>query len=166
MKPIVTQTRLKELMDYCPDTGIFTWKIANGRRIHVGDFAGSVVKKGYVVIGIDGRVYRAHRLAWLYVYGKWPEKYIDHINGSMTDNRITNLRDVDNSTNMENLQCATLRNKSSRILGVSKQSPKKRWRAQITIKGKNVHLGYFDTAEEASNAYVTAKRQFHVGCTI
>lgn len=166
MKPNLTQDRLQQLLDYNPETGVFVWKVANGRRIHVGDVAGSPNPKGYLVIGVDCRIYRAHRLAWFYVYGKWPEHYIDHINGQVNDNRIVNLRDVSHTVNGENQKDAPAHNKSCGVLGVSREKNHRRWRAVIQTGKKQVHIGYFDTVEEAHNAYVLAKRNLHIGCTI
>ena len=166
MKTLLTQERLKQLLDYCPETGLFTWKVANGQRIHVGDIAGHNSSRGYVVVGVDGRVYRAHRLAWFYVNGIWPGNSIDHINGNRADNRISNLRDVDSKTNTENQSRANSQNKSSGVLGVSREQGRRRWRAHITTNKKMIHLGYFDTIEEASDAYIAAKRKIHQGCTI
>jgi hypothetical protein len=166
MKAHVTQSRLKELLDYSPETGLFTWKVANSKRIHVGDVAGSPSAKGYILIGVDGCVYRAHRLAWLYVYGKFPELYIDHINHIKTDNRIENLRDVSIGVNNENKNSSSIYKKSCNVLGVSREKDHRRWRAVITINRKQVHIGYFDTVEEAEAAYVAEKRKLHVGCTI
>lgn len=162
----VTQNRLKELLDYSPETGLFKWKIAHSRRVHVGDVAGSLSPKGYVLIGVDGCVYRAHRLAWLYVYGEFPKLYIDHINRIKTDNRIENLRDVSISVNNENKNSSSIYKKSCNVLGVSREKNHKRWRAVITINKKQFHIGYFDTIEEAEAAYVAEKRKLHVGCTI
>ena len=166
MKPHVTQNRLKELLDYSLETGLFKWKIAHSRRVHAGDVAGSLSPKGYILIGVDGCVYRAHRLAWLYVYGKFPEHYIDHINRIKADNRIENLRDVSITVNNENQKYAPSHNKSCGVLGVSREKNHRRWRAVITTGGKQVHIGYFDTIEEAEAAYVAEKRKLHVGCTI
>ena len=166
MKTLLTQERLKQLLDYCQETGLFTWKVANGPRVHVGDVAGHGSARGYVLIGVDGRVYRAHRLAWFYVNGIWPEKSIDHINGNRADNKISNLRDVDNKTNMENQSRASSQNKSSGVIGVSREQSRKRWRAHITTNKKMIHLGYFDTIKEASDAYIIAKKKIHQGCVI
>jgi hypothetical protein len=166
MKPNLTQSRLQQLLDYCADTGLFKWKIANSRRVRVGDVAGSPSTKGYVLIGVDGSIYRGHRLAWLYVYGEWPKHYIDHINGIVTDNRIQNLRDVSIMINSENQKYAPSHNRSCGVLGVSREKNHKRWRAVIGSKGKQIHIGYFDTIEEAHEAYISAKRELHIGCTI
>jgi hypothetical protein len=166
MNSNLTQSRLQQLLDYDPDTGLFKWKIANSKRVRVGDVAGSPSIKGYVLIGVDGSVYRGHRLAWLYVYGEWPKHYIDHINGVVTDNRIENLRDVSTMVNMENQKAAPSHNKSCGVLGVSREKNHRKWRAVITTEGRQRHIGYFDTIEEAHEAYLAAKRQLHVGCTI
>jgi hypothetical protein len=77
---VLTQERIKELLDYDPDTGIFKWKISKARSIKVNNIAGGAEQGKYHRIRIDGKNYVAHRLAWLYVYGKWPDEYIDHIN--------------------------------------------------------------------------------------
>jgi hypothetical protein len=91
----LTREQLKEALDYNPDTGLFTWKKLPkaAHRKKVGEIAGSHDEKGYIRIGINGTVYKSHRLAWLYVYGQWPSKIIDHVNGVNDDNRISNLRD-------------------------------------------------------------------------
>jgi hypothetical protein len=104
-------------------------------------------------------MYLAHRLAWFYVHGNWPTKLIDHINGNKTDNRIANLRDVEGSLN--NLNCHTPRrhNAESPYIGVVKPKRYKRWLAKITLHGKRVRLGCFDTAEEAQAAYLEAKKR-------
>ena len=166
MKQHLTQARLQQLLEYFVETGLFKWKVANSQRVHIGDIAGSPSIKGYVLIGIDGKVYRGHRLAWLYVYGEWPVHYIDHINGVVTDNRIENLRDVSNTINIENQKNAPISNQSCGVLGVSREKNHRRWRAVITSQGRQRHIGYFDTIEQAQEAYLTEKRKLHVGCTI
>jgi HNH endonuclease/AP2 domain len=103
-------------------------------------------------------------VAWLIVYGAWPSKNIDHINGVKTDNRIANLRDVSQSINGEN-RAAPRKSTRSGFLGVTKDKDGK-FRAQISVGGKNTHLGVFAVAEEAFAAYLSAKRRLHVGCTI
>jgi hypothetical protein len=93
-------TYLKHILAYNELTGIFTWKVSKSSKTVVGSIAGTLHPNGYIYIGIDGYGYRAHRLAWFYVYGKWPADQIDHINFIKTDNSINNLRDVDLITNI------------------------------------------------------------------
>jgi hypothetical protein len=166
MKKHLTQERLKEVLDYNPETGVFVWKVQNGKRIKAGDIAGNVNKRGYTAIGVDCNLFRAHRLAWFYVYGKWPNDLIDHINGQRSDNRICNLRDVSNQVNLQNQKRATSGKTSTEYLGVYKTTNIKPWRAQIDVDKKTRHLGYYKTPEEANETYLKAKRMLHVGCTI
>lgn len=165
MEKHLTQERLKEVLDYNPETGVFTWKVYGG-CVKVGDVAGYINPRRYTVIGIDENIYRAHRLVWLYVYGKWPDDQIDHINGKRSDNRICNLRDVTNQVNAQNLKRATRVKTLTDYLGVYKTTNIKPWRAQIDIDKKTMHIGYYKTPEEANEAYLKAKRMLHVGCTI
>lgn len=160
---MLTQARLQELLSYDPETGVFAWKKRTG-RCSAGAIAGCQDERGYVVLSIDGKRYYAHRLAWLYSTGQFPSKNIDHINGEKFDNRIKNLRDVNTQTNLQNLKKAMVTNKSTGILGVRKLRGK--FLAQITIEGKETHLGTFNSAEDAHAVYLQAKRRFHNGCTI
>ena len=163
MKEAVTCDRLKELLRYDPETGVFVWlKNPRHRAIREGNVAGSLCK-GRLQIGIDQRFYRASRLAWLYVHGEWPKHEIDHINGDKSDNRIANLRDVSRLVNQQNIRKA-LRHNATGILGASRIN--RRFRAKLTTDGVSQHLGYFDTPEEAHTAYVEAKRRLHQGCTL
>jgi hypothetical protein len=85
----LTAERLRELLNYDPDTGVFTWRVRPVHSHRVGDIAGSVrTTRGYRLIGVAGRVYKAHRLAWLYMMGEWPKDQIDHINRDPSDNRF------------------------------------------------------------------------------
>ena len=142
MKNFITQQRLKELVSYCPTTGAFTGK--TGKR--AGKVAGSINKvKGYVYLRADGHRYMAHRLAWLYMYGEFPDGDIDHINRVKHDNSITNLRVVTKSENQRNRPMN--KNNTSGATGVYKNSNK--WVAQITLKGVLVVLGSYTTKVEA-----------------
>ena len=161
-KPILTIERLRGLLNYAPETGVFTW-IVHASQMHIGDIAGSVNGSGYLQIDIDGQKYKAHRLAWLYATGAWPTAQIDHVNGQRDDNRISNLRDVSRSVNIQNLRKARSDNKSG-LLGVSANG--NRWQAQINVGGKKRQIGTFATPELAHAAYLDAKRELHVGCTI
>ncbi|MDX3877644.1 HNH endonuclease [Achromobacter denitrificans] len=160
----LTQERLKAVVSYDADTGVFRWKVSTSNRVKVGAQAGFMAL-GYVLIGIDGKKYAAHRLAFLYMTGTLPTEEVDHRNGVRDDNRFSNLRLVSHEQNMQNEVRARHQNKSG-FLGVSWVPGAKAYRADISMKGKTVRLGTFPTAEEAHAAYVAAKRQHHAGSTL
>ncbi|MDD5375277.1 HNH endonuclease signature motif containing protein [Acidithiobacillus sp.] len=161
-KTDLTAARLREILNYDPQTGVFTWKARLATHVHAGDIAGSF-NRGYLEIGIGGKAYAGHRLAWLYEFGCWPTKNIDHIDGNPGNNRICNLRDVSQSGNMQNLRRAQS-NSTHGILGISKNGTN--WAAQITAGGVKHYLGTYATQELAREAYLLAKRQIHSTCTI
>lgn len=166
MKPALTAERLREVLDYDPESGVFTWKVRTSNRVNVGDVAGAMLKTGYLSISIDGKLHRAHRLAWLHVHGAWPAADIDHVNGVRTDNRFANLRSATPSLNQQNLRSARGATASG-LLGVYRTDKKHRpWRSSINVDGKDRHLGNFTSPEEAHAAYLAAKRRLHEGCTI
>jgi hypothetical protein len=147
--------RLVEVLNYEPETGKFFWKVSvKGRKI--GEQAGRVMQKGYRQLCVDYKQYLEHRLAWFYVYKQWPKYQIDHINEIKTDNRICNLRDVGQTTNLLN-QSNPQKNNNSGFRGVCFFKGNGKYRAQLMISGKQHHLGYFDTAENAYQAYLSAK---------
>jgi len=156
---MLTQERLKELLDYDPETGVFVWKVNKGPRAAVGTIAGTVDSYGYIRIQLDKKAYRAHRLVWFYVYGQWSEKELDHINRIKTDNRLENLRDVSQSENQWNRD--KYKNNTSGFAGVCWHKHSKKWAAQISAFGRGKCLGYFDTLEAANAAYVAAKENLH-----
>lgn len=154
---MITQARLKELLTYDPDTGIFY-----RRQAVPGHKVGEVVGfnwNGYKGIKLDGKGYQAHRLAWLYVYGEHPKHEIDHINRDKMDNRINNLRDIPKYRNREN-QNAPYKNNKLGMQGVSKYRNK--YKAQIQVQGKVTYLGTYSTPEEAHEAYKEAKKLYHI----
>lgn len=153
----IAAQRLRELVHYDPATGIFQWRVSTNRRIVPGQVAGTR-NHGRWQIKLEGRIYRAHRLAWLYVHGHWPEQEIDHKNGNPLDNRIDNLRDVSGKVNHQNRHGPQSRNRLG-VLGVSRTSKSNTFRARID----NEYLGVFPTAEAAHEAYVQAKRLKHEG---
>lgn len=161
----ITQSQLHEMLNYDPQTGVFTWRTHPSKkvRIRVGDVASSVSTAGYAVIKIFGKPYLAHRLAFLYMRGEWPKNQIDHIDGNRLNNRIENLRDVTAFVNMQN-QRRALANNSCGVLGVTRVG--NRFQARIKTNRIKVHLGTFATPEEAHYAYLTAKRIRHEGCVI
>lgn len=150
--------RANELLSYSAETGVFSWKVQHGRKCKQGALAGGLNKKGYLMISIDGVQHMAHRLAWLISKGQMPNNEIDHRNRCKSDNRIDNLRDVGHSANMQNQTQAPM-NSTSGLLGVSRRGA--RWRSQIKVCGKKIHIGTFDTAEAAHAAYLSAKSVMH-----
>lgn len=162
-KEELTQQQLKAVLDYNPETGEFAWLIRR-KGIKRNKQPGCVRKDGYRMIRIDGHLYLAHRLAWLWVHGCWPKHDVDHINGSTSDNRIANLRDVPRQTNLENQRKAKPFSVTG-MLGVTKHR-ENYYSARIQVGRKVFHLGTFRTPVEANLAYVEAKRKMHAGCTI
>ena len=162
----LTAETARQSLSYCPDTGVFI-RLQSGRTRHcnVGLPAGSVTSTGYATISVAGHSYKAHRLAWLIFHGEWPAGQIDHINGIRTDNRIANLRVVNNRENGENKRKATA-SSTSGFLGVSWHKARCKWRAEIKHKGQKYHLGLFETPEEAYSTYIQKKRELHAACTI
>ena len=157
MKPL-TQERLREVLDYNPNTGVFIWKVATANAIKVGSVAGATEGSGYTQIQIDTCLYHAKRLAWLYVFGRWPNDQIDHINGDRQDDRIANLRDVSVAENNMNQRIPS--NNTSGVMGVSWRECRKKWHAQIGHKKKKIFLGYYKTLSEAISARKAAERQY------
>lgn len=165
--PVLTAERLREVLDYNPQTGEFRWKVRTAMCAPVGSKAGGR-SGGYLLIGLDREKFKAHRLAWLHHYGVWPKGDLDHLNGDGLDNRIENLRDVPHAVNLQNRRRPNKQSKSQ-LLGahfVKTGNRQKRWTSQIRTGDELVRLGYFATAEEASAAYLDAKRRLHQGCTL
>lgn len=161
----LTQKRLHELCAYDAKTGALTWRASKGAAKAGRPVGGTHRVKGYGEAMIDGVGYQTHRLIWFYVHAAWPKGEIDHINGNRDDNRIANLRDVSTTLNRQNLRAAHRRKKGG-LLGAHYNKKSRRWMAAICINYKQIHLGGFDTAEQAHAAYVAAKRKLHPGCTI
>ena len=156
----LSQSRLKELLDYDPETGIFTWRITRGRYARTGGMAGSPNGRGYLRITIDRRKFFAHRLAFLYMIGSFPPADADHINGVRDDNRWDNLREATRTDNVRNLGGARSDNTFG-FLGVSWDKNKLKWQARIVVVKKHIHLGYYSSGEEAHAAYLKAKDELH-----
>lgn len=155
---MITQNELKELLEYNVDTGIFTWKI-NKSPMRSGNIAGSVAKDRYTNIQINKKIYKAHRLAWLYVYGSFPNKCIDHINGNRSDNKISNLREANHSQNGMNKKMQS--NNTSGVRGVYWNRNVKKWHAEVRLKGKRIYLGLFDSLELAELVVSETRLKYH-----
>jgi hypothetical protein len=160
----ITAEYARELIVYNPDTGAMIWRRSKGAAKAGSPAGGPHRSKGYGTVMIDGQRIATHRLAWLIAFGRWPNGEIDHINGKPDDNRLSNLRDVSVQANRQNIRAATAR-KVSGLLGAHRTAAG-RYAAAICVSRKQIHLGMFDTAEEAHAAYVSAKRRLHEGCTI
>lgn len=156
----VDVARLRECLDYNPDTGVFTWKISPRNRTLPGDVAGHLNDSGYLICCIDQQQIRLHRAAWAIYYGEMPPKHIDHINRIRSDNRISNLR---LASDAENVQNSTLRyNSKTGVKGVNYRKDTNKYSACITVDKKTIYLGCFDTLEEAQAARLEAEIKYHL----
>jgi hypothetical protein len=163
----LTAEYVRECLDYDAETGLFTWK--NRPREHfkshnsfgswnskcAGKYAG-FIQHGYLIIKLNSISYRAHRLAWLFFYGKWPKHQIDHDDGNRSNNRISNLNDVPNSKNSKNRKL-NVNNKSGHA-GVFLQ--KNIWISCIRVNSKPIHLGSFKNLDEAIKVRKAAEIQY------
>jgi hypothetical protein len=174
----ITAAQLRAILDYNPQTGVFVWltrppemfaptmsrtaehacEIWNAK--FAGTIAGSPNGEGYERIKIFGRPYLAHRLAWLYETGCWPEAQIDHINLDRSDTRFANLREATRSQNKANIRALST-NKSG-FKGVYWSKRDKKWKAAIMVNRKPIFVGLFGSREAASDAYAQAAKQ-HFG---
>lgn len=158
---MITQSQLKLLMDYVPETGQLIWRrrpeVTVGAKTFNIRYAGKPVgttksSGGYVSVTVDGVFYTAHRLIWLYIHGYFPP-LIDHIDRDKTNNRLDNLRLATRTQNNFN--------RLQRPLVGVRKTPNGRWKARIKMNGKTVHLGVFDRQEDASDCYAKAAEKFY-----
>jgi hypothetical protein len=154
----ITRERLIELVLYNPIDGSFVWRYSRGGHIKQGEPAGFPHYSGYITLKLDGKMYQAHRLAWLWVYGRWPKEEIDHENLNRADNKINNLREATHSQNQHNT--SAYKNNSTGMKGVTYLKQNKKWMAQIQRNKQNYYLGVYNTPEEAHVAYKTAAKEF------
>ena len=152
----LTLARLKECLTYDADTGEFYWRLRQGAR-KAGAKAGCFDKLKYVVIRLDWRLYKAHRLAWLYHYGEWPGTIVDHINRNPSDNRIVNLRDVSQSVNSHNAKARA--GSSSGVAGVRWRRDRNHWIATIRVGYVQHYLGSFSDLGAAVSARKAAEQR-------
>lgn len=155
----LTAERLRELLDYDPETGVFTWRVRRGSTAQKGTKAGCHCAYGYTVIRIDDRLHRANRLAWLYMVGEWPSEHVDHINRVRDDDRWSNLRLATNAQNCAN--AARSKNNKSGFKGVYWGRREQKWIAKITPNRKQKQLGCFDRVEDAAEAYKRAAIEYY-----
>ena len=153
----LTAERLRSILDYNPETGVFTWKEGR-KKAKKGAIAGTTDAFGHMRIMVEGKRYYAHRLAWLYYYNEWPKGPLDHKDRDPANNAISNLREC---TPRENLQKSTKSCGSSKYQGVCWHKSRNKWKARISVNKKLIHLGYFDDELEAANTYREAKEKYH-----
>ena len=148
----ITQEELKEVLYYDRDNGNFYWIKKINNKTQLGAIAGAD-KEGYRRISINYKTYRSHRLAFLYIIGRFPLNEVDHINRKKSDNRWVNLREVTHSQNQRNSSIKTKH--TTGFKGVAKSG--NRYMARI----HNKHLGSFKTAKEAHEAYKRSSLLLH-----
>ena len=156
MPKVPTQVRLKQLLSYDPDSGVFHWLVRKGRAV-AGQVAGATNSHGYRQIRVDGVIYGAHRLAFIFMTGGLPPAQVDHIDGDKANNRWANLRPATPEQNMRNFDGR--KDNRSGFKGVGFSAGK--WRARIKANGVRHNLGRFDTPEEAAAAYNAAAKRLH-----
>lgn len=154
---MLTQSTLKALLHYDPDTGVFTWLQNVNSRARAGERAGTV-SAGRTAISVCGERHFAHRLAWLYIHGTWPAAEIDHVNRDQNDNRLCNLREATRSQNQFNCRAPTVTPP-----GVTWFKQTNRWRARIKVQGREHLLGYFPNMVDAVAARLAAEKEFYKG---
>ena len=154
----LTKEMLMQFVRYDADTGAFYRLKRTSRSAPIGLVENKETPSGYISIAIYTKKYLAHRLAWLYMTGSFPETYIDHNNGIRSDNRFANLREVTNSENQQNIITPRGKNK---LLGVYFHKRHNLFSSQIVKNGKRTCLGYFKNANDASEAYWAAKKDLH-----
>lgn len=160
-KPLPPLEELEQLLDYDPETGVFRWKVFRGGSAKAGEIAGHPSAKGYLQIGLKGKLYYAHRLAWFFITKTDPcDAQVDHRNGNKLDNSAINLRLATNGENQKN--SGLQKNNTSGFKGVWQDKRwNTGWRAMIRNDGKRIYLGTFPTAELAHRAYCKAAAELH-----
>lgn len=149
---------VKDALDYDPETGVFRWRIARGKRRRSGDIAGCLDTRSVYQIYFNGKNFKGHRIAWAIAYGTWPSGVIDHINRNSGDNRLANLRDVTRSLNARN--CKLHRDNSSGVAGIHRH--RSGWVIRVSKKyigcSKHFHVAVEmrRAAEIAAGGFITA----------
>ncbi|QQK88435.1 homing endonuclease [Providencia phage PSTRCR_114] len=155
----ITYSRLREVLDYNEHTGVFKWKVPSGNRCKIGVELKPSASTKYLLITIDGRTYRAHRLAWLYVHKTLPDYLIDHIDGNTHNNAISNLRQADRITNGYNSKLR--KDSKTGIKGVTWDSRRGKYRVTIVVNKVQIHLGRYSDIELATLVSEEARAKLH-----
>lgn len=153
---LITYEYLITILTYNKNTGNFKWLKQRYYRPNIREVAGYLDKDGYNIIKINGRKYQAHRLAWLYIYKEWPQKFLDHIDGNRANNKIENLREATIRINGQN----RIEHRNGRLVGAHRKG--KKWHSCIQINYKRINLGHFNTELEAHEAYLKAVKLYNL----
>lgn len=151
----ISQRLLISVLRYDPTSGEFRWKETRNGFCKKGSIAGILHKKGYIDIQVFGQTLKAHRLAWLYVYGQWPDDQLDHVNGNRSDNRICNIRQATNAENQWN--SGIRKDSTTGVRGVKRQGEK--FIVRIQKNKKRTFLGSFDCLSDAAYARKQAEKE-------
>ena len=154
----LTQGRLKELLHYDSETGIFIRRVTVSSRAKKGDVAGNLNARGYLRVRLDGAEYYLHRLACLYMTGKFPESDTDHVKGNKADNRWSKIRPVTSAENHKNMRIPL--DNTSGTVGVGWHKKAEKWRAYIAVDGESFHLGLFADKSDAITARKDAEKEY------
>lgn len=152
---MITQSELKSILHYSLETGVFTWKTPRSNNSIKINYKVGTLQNGYLHIHLNYKRYLAHRLAWLYVYGTWPNGMLDHINGNKEDNRIINLRESCNRKNQQN----QYKHREGHLVGTTFHKKAKKWRARIRVNKQLISLGLYNTQLEAHKAYLNKLKE-------
>ena len=156
---MITQERLKEVLEYDPKTGHWKWLKTLANRAVEGSIAGYINNVGYRMITIQGKLYQSSRLAFLYQNGKMPDQYVDHIDGNRSNDKWSNLREATATQNQFNRSIQ--KNNTSGAKGVGWDGRKNKWFAKIWIKRKCIYIGYYSNKQDAINARKNAEVIYH-----
>jgi hypothetical protein len=159
MRTTISHAELLRVLNYFPDTCVFTWRVKTANKSVAGKAAGSLKNGKYQRLCINKTFYLSHRLAWFYVYGEWPNNLIDHINGEKDDNRIANLRQANAAENARNTGLRSTN--TSGVKGVGWVKRRKKFQAQLRTPEGPVNLGMFGDLRQAEEAVNAAREQMH-----
>lgn len=159
-------SRLREFLEYSPETGVFTW-LQSVSNVHAGDVAGHARSDGYMTIRVYGRRYYAHQLAWAFTHGVWADGHIDHIDGNPSNNCASNLRAVHPQVNYQNRRNANPSNRSgSSVPGVCFDPSRGKFDVYGKLAGKSIRIGRFALLADAEQASIAWRRANYKGNTL
>lgn len=150
---------LREILNYCPETGAVTWRTSTAKRTAGQQAGGPTDERGYLAVIIKGRKYYHHVIGWAFVNGRWPDQQIDHRDGVPWHNWASNLREATNGQNQHNQ--SKRKNNTSGVKGVSWHEGRQKWRGTVWKDGRSHSAGFHSTKEAAAAAVATLREQLH-----